>query len=377
MARAYYNEIDPFAAQWLRNLISAGLIPPGDVDERSIVDVRPADLRGYTQCHFFAGIAGWSLALRLAGWPDDKPVWTGSCPCQPFSGAGLRKGHEDERHLWPAFYGLIAECQPATVFGEQVASKDGREWLAAVRADLEKLGHAVGAADLCAAGGGAPHIRQRLFWVAHAASAGSFSSAHRRVCGSEEGGWPRDGEPQRPGAAGGVAHAHGRDASTEGVQRGGEHGQQPEDGGIGRLGNADRQGRDARQPAAEADRYRGAAGPDGGSFRLGDADRERKSALGGLCGRPDPELARGREVDGLVGEINVGWPGAHHGGWSDADWLFCTDGKWRPVEPGAFPLAHGVRGRVGRLRAYGNAIVPQVAACFIAAFQDILTMEAA
>jgi DNA (cytosine-5)-methyltransferase 1 len=169
--RAYYNEIDPYAAQWLRNLISAGHIAPGDVDERSIVDVRPDDLDGYTQCHFFAGIGGWSLALRIAGWPDNEPVWTGSCPCQPLSVAGKRKGHADERHLWPAFHRLIAERLPPAVFGEQVASKDGREWLAAVRADLEADGYACGAADLCAASKGAPHARQRIFWMADPKSA--------------------------------------------------------------------------------------------------------------------------------------------------------------------------------------------------------------
>src|SRR5271168_3827885 len=119
----YYNEIDPFAAQWLRNLISANLIGNGHVDERSIEDVKPSELSGYTQCHFFAGIGGWSYALRLAGWPDDRPVWTGSCPCQPFSAAGKGAGFADERHLWPAFFHLIRECRPGTVFGEQVASK--------------------------------------------------------------------------------------------------------------------------------------------------------------------------------------------------------------------------------------------------------------
>jgi DNA (cytosine-5)-methyltransferase 1 len=118
---AYYNEHDPYAAQWLRNLIDAGHIAPGIVDERSIVDVRPADLAGYTQCHFFAGIGGWSLALRLARWPDDRPVWTASCPCQPFSQAGAQRGSDDERHLWPAFFRLIGECRPAIVFGELFA----------------------------------------------------------------------------------------------------------------------------------------------------------------------------------------------------------------------------------------------------------------
>lgn len=119
---AYYNEIEPYAAEWLRNLIVAGLIAPGDVDTRSIEDVRPDDLRGYEQCHFFAGIGGWSYALRLAGVPDDRRIWTGSCPCQPFSAAGKGAGFADERHLWPAFFHLIRECRPERVVGEQVAN---------------------------------------------------------------------------------------------------------------------------------------------------------------------------------------------------------------------------------------------------------------
>lgn len=168
MNGAYYNENDPFVAQWLRNLIVAGHIAPGDVDERSIVDVKPDDLKGYTQCHFFAGIGGWSYALRLAGWSDDEPVWTGSCPCQSLSSAGQRKGHADKRHLWPAFYPLIEKCRPSIVFGEQVESADGREWFAGVRADLEASRYAVGGDDLCAAGVGSPQIRQRIYWLAYA-----------------------------------------------------------------------------------------------------------------------------------------------------------------------------------------------------------------
>jgi DNA (cytosine-5)-methyltransferase 1 len=118
----YYNEWDSFAAEWLKQLIKDGLIPDGEVDSRSIADVRPEDLKGFTQCHFFAGIGGWSRALQLAGWSPDRPVWTGSPPCQSFSTAGSRKGKDDERHLWPVFFDLIRECQPPTVFGEQVAA---------------------------------------------------------------------------------------------------------------------------------------------------------------------------------------------------------------------------------------------------------------
>jgi len=163
---AYYNEIDPYAAAWLRNLIRDGHIADGVVDERSISDVKPEELFEFTQCHFFAGIGVWSHALRSAGWEDDRPVWTGSCPCQPFSGAGTRKGMADERHLWPHWFHLIEECRPPTVFGEQVASKDGLGWIDLVQADMEGSDYAIGAFDLCSAGFGAPHIRQRLWFVA-------------------------------------------------------------------------------------------------------------------------------------------------------------------------------------------------------------------
>lgn len=169
---AYYNEIDPYAAQWLRNLIDGGHIARGDVDERSIVDVRADDLAGYAQCHFFAGIGGWSLALRLAGWPDDRPVWTGSCPCQPFSRAGNRDGAADERHLWPRWFNLVSECRPAVIFGEQVTTAIRDHWIDAVAHDLEEKGYAVATAVLPACAVGAPHVRGRLWFVADSGDQG-------------------------------------------------------------------------------------------------------------------------------------------------------------------------------------------------------------
>ena len=165
---AYYNEIDPYAAQWLRNLIAAGHIAPGVVDERSIEDVSPLDLMDYTQCHFFAGVAVWSYALRQAGWPDDRPVWTGSAPCQPFSAAGKGVGTADKRHLWPHFHHLISQRRPVTVLGEQVEAAIKHGWLDLVQADLEGIGYTFGATGVPAAGVGAPHIRNRLYWVANA-----------------------------------------------------------------------------------------------------------------------------------------------------------------------------------------------------------------
>lgn len=164
---AYYNEWEPFAAQWLRLLIKAGHLPTGDVDERSILDVRADDLKGYAQCHFFAGIGGWGLALRIAGWDDNRPVWTGSCPCQPFSQAGKQKGEQDERHLWPIWFRLIAECRPTTVFGEQVANAITHGWWDNVASDMEKEDYSCGAAILRAYNVGKQHKRDRLFFVSN------------------------------------------------------------------------------------------------------------------------------------------------------------------------------------------------------------------
>ena len=322
---AYYNENDGYAAAWLRELIARGCLPMGEVDERSIVDVRGVDIVGFDQCHFFAGIGGWPYALALAGW--EGPVWTGSCPCQPFSAAGKRKGAADERHLWPEFYRLIAERRPSVVFGEQVASKDGREWLAGVRTDLEALGYAVGAADLCAASAGAPHIRQRLYWV---------------------------------------ADANGGNASAERLQRSGQHRQFPQDsrGSEGLVHSASQGRHPARRSigAVDGEGQTQSGGPSGDVARTGNA------ALTRLQGEWCEYRPSGERHSGLVGlAVQVGVP----------EWngptvaVECSDGARRvSAQPDSFPLAHGVPARVGRLRAYGNAIVPQVAAEFISAFME-------
>jgi DNA (cytosine-5)-methyltransferase 1 len=165
----FYNEIDPFAAAWLRELIKANAIAPGVVDTRSIEDITPYELEQYTQCHFFAGIGVWSYALRQAGWPDEKPVWTGSCPCQPFSPAGEGKGFTDERHLWPAWFHLIQnQRRSIPVFGEQVEKAVRFGWLDLVQSDLEGIGYTFGSVGLPACAIGTPHQRKRRYFVSYA-----------------------------------------------------------------------------------------------------------------------------------------------------------------------------------------------------------------
>jgi len=290
---AYYNDSDPFVCEWLRQLIRAGQVPDGEVDQRPIEEVPAEDVCSFRECHFFAGIGGWAYALTLAEWPADLPVWTGSCPCQPFSRAGKGLGQRDPRHLWPEWFRLIRECRPHTIFGEQVASAIGHGWLDLVAADLESEGYAIGAVVLGAHSVGAPHIRQRLWFVADRSGLDDAPSAR---CYSE--------------------------------------GERPEGEGARRL----------RGPELGC-----------GTCVLADTDGQRQQVQRAPL-RPEQAEAAGS---------------CAHGHWSRCDWLPCRDGKARPVEPGTFPLAHGIPARLGRLRAYGNAIVPQVAAEFVRSYIEV------
>jgi DNA (cytosine-5)-methyltransferase 1 len=357
---AYYNEHDPFAAAWLRELIADGLIAPGEVDERSIEDVRPDELAGFVQCHFFAGIGVWSLALRQAGVPDDYPLWTGSCPCQPFSAAGKGAGFADERHLWPAFHWLIEQCAPELVLGEQVASKDGLAWLDLVSADVEASGYAFGAVDTCAAGFGAPHIRQRLYWMADAGRERRHRQPIRLLPGRQD-----ETDPQAAG-----------ERSTDRLA----------DTLCSGAGHAPGQGLGAQAAAVGSDgnlpRERLRSGIEGQPGGVGDAGRgllerqQRPDDDTGPPGSPEGEarqLQWGGDGDRHSSAADGKRPGPLNGLWRDADWLCCTDGKWRPVAPGTFPLAPAgtVRNRVGTLRGAGNAINLAQAQGFIEAVMAV------
>jgi len=438
----YYNEIDPKAAAWLRELIKQGHIADGVVDERSIRDVRPSELGDFIQCHFFAGIGVWSYALRQAGWPDDRPVWTGSCPCQPFSTAGKRKGFDDERHLWPDFHWLIKQCRPVAVFGEQVAGKDGETWIDLVQSDLEREGYQSGVCITAACGFGAPHQRRRLYWCAVAdnkrngrgagtdkgragrelRAGGQEGSAVREVTGDSSAvhqlADPAGHGQQRQGSPGPVEERH----ATGSIQAGqlatgpegrGADGQLADTGhgggqldGLGHpVGCAEgapkaHQGSSGQGGSETGQRQIAQPADDGAGDGMADTDligtqrHQPQNRQGGRAKQNvqddsvadtggtglqgwecDPTLPEGRRhsqgriprPDGATSPERS----PTNGFWRDADWLFCRDGKWRPVEPGACPLVDGTSARVGRLRGYGNALVAPQAQAFIEVYLEI------
>ena len=406
----YYNEWDSFAAEWLKELIKDGLIPNGEVDTRSIADVEPSDLKGFTQCHFFAGIGGWSRALQLAGWSSSRPVWTGSPPCQSFSTAGKGKGKDDLRHLWPVFFNLIRECQPPTVFGEQVAAAIRYGWLDDLQTDFEAEGYASAAVVLPSGSIGAPHKRDRLFFTAkrvadsnnlgHERSAGVGWEAQRGTEHSSEvsmadsgiHGQPRQREMGRPGdtkesgveevnrainASGfgsSVPSCHEQSLADscgsrlQGDVWIGETGEEEsseryssECSGDGSGGNSDSNRSKTRDETSETAGH-------GNSI---DATSIRSDSVGNSehNGSHEAEIgrsARSGEAEGGMLESK----GSDSVFWGSSEVIYCRDGKYRPIptEPALFPLANGISNRVGILRGAGNAIVPQAAAEIIKAY---------
>lgn len=333
MGAVYYNEFDNNAADWLENLILSGDLPDGVVDRRSIVDVQPSDLHGFNACHFFAGVGGWPLALRMAGVPDDFRVWTGSPPCQPFSNAGKQKGRSDDRHLAPVWCRLVKECRPSILFGEQVENAIKKHWLDDLYDQLEMADYAVGSAVLPGGIIGAPHRRERIMFGAHRLDVpdsdvedwGAFVRQFGQTAGGQVEEWPDVTQPWEPWRA------------THDVLR-----SLADANGIGREGiGAD------RHPERRE-------GQDVGSHRLR-----------GGTGIQDDHAA-------------------HYMPWGVVDWVCGGDGKWRPIEPGLAPLVNGFSEIVGpgkseilrlarankniRLKGYGNAIIPALAAEFIRAF---------
>ena len=327
--KVYYNEFDKENAEWLRQLMRDGLITKGEVDERSIVDVDARDVMGFDRVHWFAGIGTWDYCLNESGWGERK-VWTASLPCQPFSSAGKQLGKADERHLLPHFLNLVRECRPDTIYGEQVPGAIRHGWLDDLQTSMEAEGYAVGHCVFGAHSTGAPHIRQRLYWVANASGA-RLERRSRTERSYQQLAWS--------------------------------------DGMVCWIGNSQH-----KQHEGSVSGFREKSCEDGewapseftGSGEISGMEFAASEQMG-IPGRP-----RERRKTGI-------------------DWIACRDGKYRPIKSRIKPLVDGPsRGmvhsgdqgkedikpnesdeaRAMRIRGYGNAIVAGCAIEFISTFME-------
>ena len=277
----FYNEIDSYACEWLQNLMDYGVIDSGIIERKDIRGIKPNELQGYNKIHFFAGIGGWEYALQLAKWPDTKEIslWTGSCPCQPFSTSGRRKGFSDERHLWPYWFWLIKQQKPDIIFGEQVASKGGIEWFSHVANDLERENYTVGSIILPACSVGAPHRRSRIWFVAHSPS-----------------------------------------------------------------------------------------------LRCKQQGKRETSTIQRECSERKGKQTNDKQIGKLSGGFERSCP-SNKTMWRNLVWLPCEFNTLKPTKPGLFPMVDGIPVNMGRLRSYGNSIVPQLASIFIQTVMELLEIK--
>ncbi len=343
-ATAYYNEIDPFAAAWLRNLIDAGCIAPGVVDTRSIEEVTANDLK---DSHSAISSPGSASGLTPCGAPDGLTVApSGQVPAPASHSASQENAGNSTT---PATCGhMVLPCiavPPSRYLGEQVASKDGLAWFDVVQLNLEEAEYAVAVVNLCAAGIGAPHIRQRLFWVADA----TYKQHQKRLSGCAESHRPRSG--RSPAESTGYCLPHG----------------------LAHTNNDSRERRLSGWQDSQREVINGSSGCGGTDSRLAYADNEQRPLTLPAKGYEDISRQWNKNSEAIAGFSSDSGTSPVNGFWRDADWLFCRDGKWRPVKPGLKPLVNGLAGRVGQVRAYGNAIVAPVAETFIRAYMEAVT----
>ena len=222
----------------------------------------------------------------------------GGFPCQPFSVAGNKRGKDDSRYMWPEFSRLVRETKPRWVVAENVS---GILRLAAddVCRDLEHQGYSIGIWDYEAASIGAQHRRERIFFVAHSDGA--------RLQRSEQSGELR-------------AEAAGR-ITAKSKRSGGSL-----------IPNADEIRCDLRRPEGQ--------GVERQESAFNQADTSCKTPA-------DSDSERCKEQRESFRS-------------SQAHAAFGLCGRWKP-EPGICRVVNGLPHRVDRLRALGNAVVPQQA----------------
>jgi len=254
-------------------------------------------------------------------------VLAGGFPCQPVSNAGKRLGTDDVRWLWPEFARAIRALRPLYVLVENVAALLGRGF-GEVVTDLAALGYDAEWDCIPAAAVGAPHLRDRLWIIAHARS-----EQH------EGGGLEKQGA--------GAARLPSADSS--------QGGRGPSELDV-HAGQSNSDGRSTLLADPECQSVRGRHSL-GGASRAREGERSQRQrvwidARAGGSDVADPDGAR-HSLTRDTGTIGTSSPGIFEGSTLDRD-------SWWATEPNMGRVAHGVPHRVDRLRSLGNAVVPQV-----------------
>ena len=245
-------------------------------------------------------------------------IITGGFPCQPFSVAGKQKGTSDDRHLWPEMFRIIKAFKPRYVIGENVRGiiniQDGVVF-ETVCTDLESEGYEVQPFIIPAAGVGAPHRRERVWIIANREESMVNSDNIRfqqHSTTKEESSWR--GTSATSESTSNVVNTQHNGSSTSEIER-----------SSATSSNDNEKGQNETSEFEGTSRSRN-------SKDVADTNSERLERF-----RTKHELREGKEEEQT------------------------SRNSWWLVEPNVGRVAHGVSGRVHRLKGLGNSIVPQIA----------------
>ena len=276
-------------------------------------------------------------------------IITGGFPCQPFSVAGKQQGTSDSRHLWPEMFRIIKDFAPRWVIGENVKGltniQDGVVF-ETVCSDLEGEGYEVRTFNIPAAGVQAPHRRERIWIVAHAKrfnerkSIRESDETQSRIQKEHRPNNSTTWESSRTGSVWGTNNGHeDMENSRRTLRSRGEL--QGENGNETGEGNADQSQRSSGTSRSNV--------ADTSSKRL---EGQLRSKLQGT--REGSTNSSETMVDSRTGRCASQETEVQPGRYSS------FDSSWWQSEPELGRVAHGVSGRVHRLKALGNSIVPKI-----------------
>jgi len=337
---------------------------------------------------------------------ESPDIITGGFPCQPFSVAGKQKGTSDDRHLWPEMFRIIKAFKPRFVIGENVPGivniQDGVVF-ETVCTDLESQGYEVQPFNIPAAAVGAPHQRKRIWIIATLADSVSNDERREISRSDEEKGRVQEEHRSKDSASGIFSRTSEIRKSNNGYEAMENSGRTLQQGSSIREKNEDEVGKENanQHQRSSSSSESNVANAD---TRLSDGQKKELQSRGqaSISSREGENVANAKSISSDGREIGQHSEesrekrkiGIEVGGVSsDRQKLANTDSErlerlgqssrqfnetssstscseerqrqvgqgWWEFEPNVGRVAHGVPGRVHRLKALGNSIVPQIA----------------